>query len=163
MDIKSCLRLTQPVYFTGFTVNSLPNFPLISTPPRLGPVCSAQKPFPDAEVPLAGRWDDVSSKLLTKYPRASPLPKPALPGGCLRGLLGQGTCFPADQTKKIKAASGSALIIHCCSGAVKRYVSQTWSLSGGAGSVAPAEWRQSLSVTKQSVRKQGRLCFCHLV
>lgn len=56
------------------------------------------------------------------------------PGGCLHDLLGHGTGFLADQTQKIKAASHSALIIHCL-GADKRGISQTWSLSWGVGAL----------------------------
>lgn len=64
IQVNSCLCLTWPISFRAFIVNSLPNSPVISTPPRLETVRSALLQSP-SHVPLAGCWDNVSSKLLT--------------------------------------------------------------------------------------------------
>lgn len=130
LGINSCLRLTSPIYFIAFTVNSLPNFPLISTPPRLAAVCSALLWSPSHMLRCCSLGVGTTSAAGCS-PRTSEWAhctnqQAPFSRGCLRGLLGQGTCFPADQTEKIKAASHSTLIIHCCLGAVKRCVSQTW-------------------------------------
>lgn len=141
LGINSCLRLTQPIYFVAFIVNSLPNFPLISTPPRLEIVCSALLWSPSYMLRCPGCWDNVSNKLLTKYLWVSPLHKPAscIPRRVSAGPVGPGhllSCWP----EKIKATSHSTLIIHFCLGTVKRCLSQMWSLSWGTGSVASGNW-----------------------
>ena len=143
LSINSFLHLTWPIYFTAFIANSLPSFPLISTPPRLETVCSALLWSPSHTLRCrslgVGTMSAASCSPSTCEWAHCRNQQATFPGGCLHGLLGQSTCFPDDQTEKIKAASHSALIIHCCLGAVKRCVSQTWSLSWGAGSVSLAK------------------------
>ena len=167
LDIISCLHFTGPIYFIAFTVNSLSSFPLTSTPSRLETVCSTL--FWSPSHTLRCRSLGVGTKSAAS---CSPSmcewahctnQRAMFPGGYLHGLLGQGTCFPADQTQKIKAASHSALITHCCLAALKRCVLQTWSLSWGAGSVVSANCLKSCACSpclwpsNQSESKPGSI------
>ena len=115
LGINSSLRLTWPIYFIAFIVNSSPNFPLISTPPRLQIVCSALLWSPSHMLRCrslgVGTTSAASFSPSTCKWAHCTNQQAAFPGGCLHGLLGQGACFPADQRKSKPLLTAPLLFI----------------------------------------------------